>query len=351
MSCNLKSINIARTYSTLLKESRYSRQVLLPEIGSKGQAALAKSSALVIGCGALGTHALSFLVRAGVGKVTVVDRDIVEEANLQRQTLFDENDIGRAKAKVAEQRLREVNSRIVIKGEVLDLSHANIQGVVRGATVVLDATDNMDTRFLVNDACVKLGIPWIYAGAVGTTGMVMPIVSSGPCLRCVFPSPPQPGELATCDTVGIINTLPGVVASLEVTEAFKIMQGKVPANELMFVDVWLADLQKIKVKRNSECECCGKHNFEFLMAKKRKLAVSLCGRNAVQIVPAKPLRGDLEYLRKKLSKIGRTEMIDGLLKFRTKVAEITVFPDGRTIVDGTTNLAKAKTIYSKYVGD
>ncbi|HJX04219.1 MAG TPA: ThiF family adenylyltransferase [Thermoplasmata archaeon] len=334
-----------------MKENRYSRQVLLPEIGVHGQRALGKSSAVVIGCGALGTHALSFLTRAGVGSVKVVDRDIVEESNLQRQTLFSEEDIGRAKAKVAMERLRGVNSEIEIKGEVVDLSHANIMGIVRGATVVLDATDNMDTRFLVNDACVKLGIPWIYAGAVGTTGMVMPVVPDGPCLRCVFPSPPQPGELATCDTVGIVNTVPGVVASLETTEAFKIMQGKEPIKDLMFVDVWLGDLQRIKVKKNAECECCGKHNFEYLLAKKRKLVVSLCGRNAVQIVPARPLKGDLDHLRKRLSRLGKVDMIDGLLRFKTKAAEITVFPDGRTIVGGTTDLARAKTIYSKYVGD
>lgn len=334
-----------------MKENRYSRQVLLPEIGPEGQKALGKSCAVVIGCGALGTHVLSFLVRAGVGKVKVIDRDIVEESNLQRQTLFNEEDLGRAKAKVAEGHLRSVNSTILVKGEIVDLSYANIQNVIREATIVLDATDNMDTRFLVNDACVKLGIPWIYAGAVGVTGMVMPIVPGGPCLRCVFPSPPGPGELPTCDTVGIVNTLPAMVASLETTEAFKIMQGKEPIKELMFIDIWLGDLQRIKVKKNPECECCGKGNFEFLQARKRKYAASLCGRNAVQIVPARPLKGDLDHLRKKLSKLGTTEMIDGLLRFKSKAAEITVFPDGRTIVGGTTDLAKAKTIYSKYVGD
>lgn len=334
-----------------MKENRYSRQVLLPEIGTAGQKAFGKSCAVVIGCGALGTHVLSFLVRAGVGKVKVVDRDIVEESNLQRQTLFSEEDLGRAKAKVAEDHLRSVNSSILVKGDIVDLSYANIQNVIREATIVLDATDNMDTRFLVNDACVKLGIPWIYAGAVGVTGMVMPIVPGGPCLRCVFPSPPGPGELPTCDTVGIVNTLPAMVASLEATEAFKIMQGKEPIKDLMFVDIWLGDLQRIKVKKNPDCECCGKGNYEFLQARKRKYAVSLCGRNAVQIVPARPLKGDLNHLRKKLSKLGTTEMIDGLLRFKTKAVEITVFPDGRTIVGGTTDLAKAKTIYSKYVGD
>ena len=324
---------------------------MLPEIGPSGQKALGRSCAVVIGCGALGTYALSFLVRAGVGEVRVVDRDIVEESNLQRQALFSEGDIGRAKAKVAEERLGEVNSEIEIRGEVADLDHTNIQRIIRGATVVLDATDNMDTRFLVNDACVKSGTPWVYAGAVGTTGMVMPIVKEGPCLRCVFPSPPQPGELPTCDTVGIVNTLPAVVASLEVTEAFKIMERKEPIRELMFIDVWLGEIQRVKVKKNPECECCGKRNFEFLQAKKRKLVVSLCGRNAVQIVPARPLRGGLDDLHKKLSRLGKTERIDGLLRFRTKTSEITVFPDGRTIVAGTTDLAKAKTIFSKYIGD
>lgn len=334
-----------------MKEDRYSRQILLPEIGAKGQAELGRSSAVVVGCGALGTHALTFLVRAGVGSVRVVDRDIVEESNLQRQTLFEENDVGRAKAKIAEERLREINSTIKIEGEVLDLSYENVQRVVRGATVVLDATDNMDTRFLVNDACVKLGIPWIYQGAVGVTGMMMPISSTGPCLRCVFPSPPQPGELPTCDTVGIVNTLPAMVASLGVTEAFKMMQGQRPSEDLLFLDVWQGDIQKIKVKKNPECETCIRHNFEFLQAKRRKLVVSLCGRNAVQIVPAKQLIGDLGPLRKKLSRLGKTTVIDGLLRFDADGVQLTVFPDGRTIVGGTTDLAKAKTVFSKYIGD
>lgn len=334
-----------------MTENRYSRQILLPEIGTKGQKALGKSSVVVIGCGALGTHALSFLARAGVGTIKVVDRDIVEISNLQRQTLFDEDDIGRAKAKVAEERLRKINSEIHIKGDIIDLNYANIQGIVRGATVVLDATDNMETRFLVNDACVKLGIPWIYAGAVGVTGLVMPIVPHGPCLRCVFPSLPQPGELPTCDTVGIVNTLPAVVAALEVTEAFKIMNGEDSSRELAFIDIWQGDIQRIKVKKNPACVCCGKHNYEFLQAKKRKMAVSLCGRNAVQIVPATLMTGGIQQLQKKLTKLGNVSMVDGLLRFDAKGVDMTVFPDGRVIVGGTTDLSKAKTIFSKYVGD
>jgi len=312
---------------------------------------LGKSRAVVIGCGALGTYALSFLVRAGVGQVHVIDRDIIDISNLQRQSLFAEKDVGRPKAKVAEERLREINSDIDIHGEIADISHANVQRILTGATVVLDATDNMDTRFLINDACVKLGIPWIYAGAVGVTGMVMPIVKDGPCLRCVFPSLPQPGQLPTCDTVGIINTLPSMVASLEATEAFKVMVGKEPDKELMVLDVWQGELQKIKVKKNPECDCCGRRNFSYLQAKERKLVASLCGRNAVQIIPVKPLRGGLGDLRKQLSKSGSSSIVDGVLKFSAKGVDITVFPDGRTIVGGTTDLSKAKTIFSKYIGD
>jgi len=334
-----------------LKENRYSRQVLLPEIGPDGQKKLAKSKVVVIGCGALGTNALSFLVRAGVGQVTVVDRDIVDLSNLQRQALFEEGDVGRPKAKVAEERLARINSEIKVKGLVADLNHANIEGLIKGTSVVLDATDNMDTRFLVNDACVKHGIPWVYAGAVGVTGMVMPVVSDGPCLRCVFPNLPRPGQLQTCDTVGIVNTLPGAVASLQVTEAFKIMEGKEPTKELMVLDVWQGDLQRIRVMKNPDCEACGKRDFRFLQARERKTVVSLCGRNAVQIKPAKELEGGLSELKKSLSRSGKAELRDGVLKFKAKDVELTVFPDGRTIVGGTTDLSRAKTIFSKYIGD
>jgi len=336
---------------TIVKENRYSRQILLPEVGPEGQRRLGKCKALVVGCGALGTYALSYLVRAGVGQVQVVDRDIVDITNLQRQALFTERDVGRPKAKVAEERLREVNSEIEIRGTVTDVNHTNIESIIKGATVVVDATDNMDTRFLVNDACVKNEIPWVYGGAVGVTGMVMPVTKDGPCLRCVFPSLPQPGDLPTCDTVGIINTLPSVVASLEVTEAFKIMLRQEPTKELMVLDLWQAELQKVKVKKNPKCACCGERDFIYLQAKERKLVASLCGRNAVQIVPAKPLAHDLEDMRRSLAKLGDVTMGDGVLTFKAKGVDLTVFADGRTIVGGTTDVARAKTIFSKYIGD
>lgn len=334
-----------------MKEDRYSRQTLLPEIGPEGQKRLFRSRAVVIGCGALGTYALGYLVRAGVGQVVVVDRDVIDISNLQRQSLFNEDDVGRPKAKVAEERLRKINSDIEIWGVVADVNHTNIQKLIQGASVVLDATDNMETRFLINDACVKNRVPWIYAGAVGVTGMVMNVLPDGPCLRCVFPQLPQPGQLPTCDTVGIINTLPSAIASIETTEAFKIMLGKERAKELFVLDLWAGDLQKIKVKKDPHCEACGKRNFEFLRAHKRKLVVGMCGRNAVQIVPARERKESLAELRQRLSRLGQATLADGVLRFKTKGVDITVFPDGRTIVAGTTDIARAKTLFSKYVGD
>ena len=247
-----------------MKESRYSRQVLLPEIGPQGQKKLAKATAVVIGCGALGTHSLSFLVRAGVGKVTVVDRDVVDITNLQRQTMFCEDDVGAPKAKMAEEHLRKVNSEVSVKGIVADVSRENIERFIQGATVVVDATDNMETRFLLNDACVKHRIPWVYGGAVGVSGMVLVVREDGPCLRCVFPSMPEPGELPTCNTVGIANTLPSMVASMQVTEAFKIIMGKDSIHELMILDVWSQEIEKITVHKNPQCPCCGKKDFEHL---------------------------------------------------------------------------------------
>lgn len=334
-----------------MRLSRYSRQLLLPEIGPRGQRKLAGARVTVIGCGALGTHSLSLLVRAGVGHVTVVDRDVVDLSNLQRQMLFCEEDVGRPKAKVAVELLGRVNSGVDVKGIVKDLNHTNAERLIDGSSVVVDATDNMETRFLVNDACTKLGIPWVYGGAVGVSGMVMVVSKGGPCLRCVFPNLPGPGELATCDTAGIVNTLPGVVAAIQVTEAFKLIMGKEHAHELMVIDAWSHDLEKVKVRRNPECQCCGKRDFEFLTAKRRKLVTSLCGRDAVQIVHSKPTKADLRSLERRLGKLGSVTLRDDVLIFRAKDAELTVFPDGRTVVHGTTDPSKAKTVFSRYIGD
>lgn len=244
-----------------MNQERYSRQTLLKEIGERGQAKLSTARAVIVGCGALGTYVSSLLTRAGIGRILIADRDNVELSNLQRQVLFSEQDVGEPKAPTAERLLKQVNSEIEITSTMTDVGVDNVENLVDGATVVVDATDNMQTRFIVNDACVKLGIPWVYGGAVGTSGMVFSIVPTGPCLRCVFPMLPPAGQLPTCDTVGIVNSLPSVVASLEVTEALKIMLGENTTPELMIVDVWHGDLQKIRVKKNPDCESCGKRHY------------------------------------------------------------------------------------------
>lgn len=241
-----------------MPEDRYSRQTLLPEIGEEGHALLVASRVVVIGCGALGTNVLTLLARAGVGNITVVDRDVVELSNLQRQTVFDESDVGRAKAEAAAEHLRRVNSGIKIGGIVSDVAADSVDALIEGADLVLDATDNMETRFLVNDSCVRLGVPWIYAGAVGTSGMVFVILPEGPCLRCLFASEPAPGSLPTCNEVGIVNTLPSTVASMEVTEAYKVLMGQEPVRDLLVLDIWQEELERIRVERRPDCQCCGR---------------------------------------------------------------------------------------------
>jgi len=332
-------------------EGRYSRQTLLPEIGLEGQKKLERARAVVIGCGALGTHSLSLLARAGVGHIKVVDRDVVDITNLQRQTLFDEGDIGRPKAVVAEERLKRINSSVEVMGVVKDVNPGTIETLVKGATVVIDATDNMETRFLINDFCVKHDIPWVYGGAVGVDGMVLVVTREGPCLRCAFRSVPHPGELPTCDTAGIANTLPSIVASVQVTEAYKIMMGSMPAQELIVLDTWTHDLQKIKVLKNPDCPCCGLRKFDFLTERKDTPSVSLCGRTAVQISPSKHSAMDLRALESRLREQGKVVLADDVLRFEGQDARFVVFPDGRAVISGVTDPGEGLAIYSRYIGD
>ena len=244
-----------------MNEDRYSRQTLLKEIGVEGQRRLGEAKAVVVGCGALGTHASSLLVRAGVGETMVIDPDDVDISNLHRQTLFDERSVGRPKAEVAEELLTGVNSNVGVKGIVAELSVDNAEELLTGADVVVDATDNMEARFVMNDACVKLRTPWVYGGAVATSGMVLAVTPDGPCLRCIFPKLPPRGSLPTCDDVGIVNSLPSIIASLEVTETFKILMGLEPARDLLVIDVWTNDFQRISVKKNPDCITCGRHDY------------------------------------------------------------------------------------------
>ncbi|MCY3018629.1 MAG: ThiF family adenylyltransferase [Planctomycetota bacterium] len=344
---------------------RYNRQVLFSAIGEAGQQRICRATAVVAGCGALGTASANALARAGVGHLRIVDRDFVEESNLQRQVLFDEHDCREnlPKAIAAERNLRAINSAIAITGIVTDINPANAEELVKGADVVVDGTDNFETRFLLNDACVKHGIPWVYGGAVGSTGLMMTIIpGQTPCLRCLFETAPPPGMTPTCETAGILGALPGVVGNWQAAEALKICAGRRDAisAKLLSVDLWSGEVQQLNLARareNAACPCCKRRNFEFLEGQSASTTTALCGRNAVQINPRTGATLDLQQLA---GRVRATAGISGvtvnrfLLKFSAPGGdsglEVTVFPDGRAIIKGTSKVADARTAYAKYVG-
>lgn len=326
---------------------RYSRQIILKEIRKNGQRKLLNSKVVIIGCGALGTVSANNLARSGVGKITVVDRDIIELNNLQRQILFDEEDVGKPKAEVVKEKLQKINSEIEVVAKVEDVNYTNVEELIKGNDLVLDATDNMETRFLLNDACVKNKIPFIYGGAIATYGMAF--VNGKSCFRCIFPKLPKRGSLPTCDTFGILNTVPCIIASIQITEALKILLGKIPTNDLIIFDVWNLELRKIKVSKAKNCPCCVKKNYEFLKEKKDAIT-SLCGRSSVQINPLKKQEINLNELAEKLKNLGEVKNLKSVLNFNDGKNEMTIFKDGRAIVK-TKDEKIAKSVYSKYVGN
>jgi adenylyltransferase/sulfurtransferase len=336
--------------------NRYFKQLLLAEIGEEGQKRLNGASAVVAGCGALGTVIANSLVRSGVGKVTIVDRDFIELDNLPRQVLFDEDDIRRGlpKAIAAAGKLRLINSEITIEPVVADLTAENIEQIIKGTDIVLDGTDNFETRFLINDACVKLGIPWIYAGVVATYGMSFTIIpGKTPCLQCFIGELPGPGDSPTCDTVGVLGTAVNMVASVEVTEGLKILMGKQDSliNKLIYIDVWYGTWKVFELKKDSKrCPVCDDRQFAFLEQKKGTRLTSLCGQNAVQISPPVLTSVYFRDLASRLRPHGEVSYNDYMLKFTIKPYEFTVFHDGRTIIKGTTDESEAKILFSKYIG-
>lgn len=345
---------------------RYSRQVRVPLIGEDGQQKIGSSRVVILGCGALGTVAANLLARAGVGQLLVIDRDFVEASNLQRQVLFDEADAreGLPKAVAAERHLRAINSTIHIEGRISDAHPGNIEALIRDATVVVDATDNFETRFLLNDACVKAAIPWVYGGAVGTEGMTMTIVPGRtPCLRCVFESAPPPGLHPTCETAGILAGLTGVIGSWQGNEALKICAGRTEDVEshLISINLWNGEVRALRMDFASDkqdCPCCGQHRFDYLEAQATSTTTTLCGREAVQVNPQTGARLDLVELARKLAgAAGATEVQQNPYILRCRVAapsgkplELAVFGDGRAIVKGTKDATVARAIYAKYVG-
>ena len=253
-----------------MTEDRYARQRILPELGEEGQRKLGLGSVLIIGCGALGGLQAELLTRAGVGMIRVVDRDVVDWSNLPRQILYDERDAREhvSKAEAAQRRLRAVNSSVTIEGLPLDANPRTIEGLIEGMDLVLDGTDNFDTRYLINDACIKHGKPWVYGGVLGTTGMAMPIIPpSGPCLRCLIPEPPEPGTYPTTATAGVLSTAVSAVASFQITAAVRILTGSPPTpGGLIHIDIWRPCFDFCEVKRDENCSCCVERKFEFLEA-------------------------------------------------------------------------------------
>ena len=335
---------------------RYSRQVLFAGIGESGQEKLLAENAVLVGCGALGTVVAGLMTRAGIGRLRIIDRDYVEHSNLQRQTLFDETDAREAlpKAVAAQRHLRAINSEVFVEGLVADLTPANAEELLGGFALVLDGTDNFETRLLINDAAVSLRIPWIYTAAVGSYGVTMTIrPGETACLACLLEADDTAiGNEATCDTVGILGSAASVAASLAAAEALKLLAGRPEAlhQRVVSCDVWAGKFQSIRVARNPDCRTCGHREFRYL-AGKAQPHITMCGRDSVQI-HASGRRLDLGDLGQRLqsASIGEVRNNDFLLRFRVPPYEMTVFADGRAIIKGTKDPAIARSLYARYLG-
>jgi adenylyltransferase/sulfurtransferase len=336
-----------------MNREKYSRQILFKPIGAEGQEKLLGSSVVIIGCGALGTAQANALVRAGVGRVRIVDRDFVEESNLQRQMLFDESDAAAnlPKAIAAERKLRHINSDVQVDGIVADVESHNLEDLVSGLQLILDGTDNFATRYLINDVSIKLGIPWIYGAVVASYAATLTIIPDRtPCLACVFPAPPH-GLQDTCDTVGVIGPAVAWAASLQVTEALKILLGRTNDlhGSLLACDLWRNQFQQIKPQKDPECRVCGAREFAHLEARGAS-HTTLCGRDAVQISPRESRRLDLASLKARLEKVAPVRSNDYLLRCQLGEFDLTVFPDGRAMIKGTHDPTVARSLYDKYIG-
>jgi molybdopterin-synthase adenylyltransferase len=335
---------------------RYSRQMILPGWGREGQRRLAGKRAVVIGCGALGSHIADHLVRAGVGHLVLADRDFVEWHNLPRQALYDEADAaqGVPKAVAAARRLRQVNSQIVIEEHVVDVNADTIEALIAGADLVMDGADNFEVRYLLNEACVKHGIPWVYGGVLGTYGLTAAIVpGSTPCLRCLLGPMPPPASVPTCETAGVLGPAVAVVAALETTEGFKILLDRHEEllRGLVMVDVWSGDFERVNTsKGDTTCPVCDEGRYELLDAERGSMATSLCGRSAVQVSPGPGHEVDLAALAARLADLDLLQANEYLLRLKAEDKEITVFADGRAIIKGVDDPTQARALYARYVG-
>lgn len=349
----------------MLSDDRYSRQVLFHGIGEEGQQCIRQGRVLLCGCGALGSAIADSLVRAGVGFLRLVDRDFVELSNLQRQVLFDEQDIADQlpKAIAAQRKLAKINHEVSLEPIVADIDHNNMLALAANVDLIVDGMDNFETRFLINDASLETRIPWIYGGCIGSHGQVMPIFpGETACLRCLIGDVPGPGMTETCDTAGVIGPAVNVVAALQVVTALKILAGRRDSIEqvLSIVDVWDGTLRKMNVanlRERSNCPACVQGQREWLSGQKGSQTTILCGRNAVQISPAEKRPLALAELATRLRTAGDVSQNAFLLRLTLPAREsqkeefqLTIFPDGRAIIKGTDDITVARSLYARYVG-
>lgn len=354
---------------------RYHRQMLLPGFGEAGQRRLQDSKALLLGCGALGSVIADMLARAGVGHLVIADRDILELTNLQRQVLFDEQDVaeGLPKSEAAKRQIARRNSQVRVTAIVDDINHTNIERYAEDADVLVDGLDNLETRYLANDHAVKAGLPYVYGAAVGTAGMAFTVLPRGsggswesepggslatPCFRCLFEEALPPGASATCDTVGVMGPAVGVVANIQVAETLKILTGNFDrvSRAIFHVDLWANELLELPVSETgSPCPCCDERRFDYLEGRAGSTAATLCGRDAVQL--RQHQQGDdidLGALAARLQKHGSVSINEFTLRLQITDAEkdyeIMLFPNGRAIIKGTPEPSVARTLYAKYVG-
>ena len=338
-------------------EERYNRHHILKAIGKDGQEKLSRSKVLIVGCGALGTHSAEYLARGGIGELRLVDRDFVDWSNLQRQIGFTEEDVrnGTPKAIALKKHLEKANSSITIVAEPTEFQFFNAKKLARDVDLIIDASDNIPTRFLINDLSWKLSTPWIYGGAIETRGHALFLSGEqGPCLRCYMGEPPPPATLQTCDTAGVLGPAVAMVSSIQASMAIRSLTGDQPelfCGRLFRLDSWEMEWKESRIEADPECPVCVQRNFEFLEGKGQLNSESLCGREAVQVHPRSANNIDLQALTGRLETVGQVECHSRYLRLITPEFTMTLFDDQRAIFDGLTDASKARSLYSRYVGD
>lgn len=337
-----------------MEDSRYSRQIIFENIGEEGQKIITGSSVTIIGLGALGTVSANNLARAGVGKIRLIDRDYVELSNLQRQALYDEEDVRNEKPKAiaSAEHLRRVNSSIELEPIISDVNSSNIELLINGSDLVLDCTDNFEIRLLLNEACDHKNIPWIYCGALGSYCMTMNIIpGETPCFLCLTGNNVSTDRQQTCSTAGVLNTITNIAASVQSAEAIKLLlKSESIRTSLLYMDVWNNSTEYLEIQKNPTCPVCGEHHYTHLGQATGTYTTSLCGRNEVQVVPGRKIKIDFESLAETLNKIGDVTYNSFMLKYNGEKFGFKLFQDGRAIIENARDENHAKSIYMEYIG-